>query len=432
MEYKYSINLNTRNPIMLLDQQIGLDADGTGIDASQFMRELLSLDQIGFDDITIMINSYGGYVSEGQQIFTAILNCKTKIKTQVMGVAASIAAVIFEAGAQRVVYDYSVLMFHPPLGGSEESLVVFKEAIMAMCAKTKLPKKKISEIMDNETWMNGNDPKYFGTFWDLMLETGKVSNKVEIDMVMNSARELIDQIKNDNDMDIRIKEKLDLPIDSTDDEVLAKIDELKVKNEVEIEITTTEDKPEMAEFTIKNNLKISFECFETGKPVFTTDEAGNLTPLAPGTYDFLDEERVYTYSRSFIINEIGEIEQIIDNESRTEKAMNITIDKLIDVLNIEVKNEDIEEALENITDIIVPVVEETIEEKITEENIIDEINTIQDEEVIIDSKDEEIEKPVNLAGIDLNPKLKSNGQIYNKTIDELQYENLKKLGQLRK
>jgi len=395
-EYKYSINLNIRNRIMLIDDQIGVDDLGKGIDESQFMRELLALDQMGFEDITLMINSYGGYVSAGQQIFSTILNCKTKIKTQVMGVAASIAAVIFEAGNQRIVNDYSILMFHDPSGGSEKSLDVFKEAIIAMCGKTKLPKKKISDIMSNETWINGNDSKYSGVLWDVMLETNRVINLNNIDMVMNSGKEIIDQIKNENDMDLRIKEKLDLSINSTDEDVLNKIDELKTKNEIEIEISESEEKPEMTELTIKNNLKIAFECFETGKPIFTMDEAGNLTQLAPGTYEFLDEERTYTYSKSFVINELGEVESISENDTRLEKAMNITIDKLVDVINIEVKNEDIQTEIENIVEDIIET--ETITEEIKEEK-----DTNLEEIAILNSEDNE--KDIEIENLKQNIEL---------------------------
>lgn len=104
---------------MLLNKHIGFDEeDGMGIDGSLFQQELLALDQMGKKRIQVWINSVGGAVMDGYNICNAILKSNTRVDTYCMGMAASIAGVIFQCGRKRVMADYGILMYHNPYAGT--------------------------------------------------------------------------------------------------------------------------------------------------------------------------------------------------------------------------------------------------------------------------------------------------------------------------
>jgi ATP-dependent Clp protease protease subunit len=71
------------------------------------------LRQMGVDDkITFILNSPGGLVSEGKTIINMAKSTGAFIKTELLAEAASMAAIIFCIGEQRVIYENSTLMFH--------------------------------------------------------------------------------------------------------------------------------------------------------------------------------------------------------------------------------------------------------------------------------------------------------------------------------
>lgn len=164
MELIYTVDANVEEPIMLIDKHIGMDSeDGAGIMGDQFQKELLFLDTLGKKRIQIWINSPGGVVMDGYNIYNAILRTKTKVDTYCTGIAASIAAVIFQAGRNRCMSDYGLLMYHNPYGGEDsasnnEELDKIKSSIVKMistrCGKTD---EEVSAIMDRTTWITATE-----------------------------------------------------------------------------------------------------------------------------------------------------------------------------------------------------------------------------------------------------------------------------------
>lgn len=119
MKFLYVHNVDSDEPIMLLNKHIGYDKeDGMGIDGALFQQELLALDQMGKKRIQVWINSVGGIVMDGYNICSAILKSNTRVDTYNMGMAASISGVIFQTGRKRVMTDYSILMYHNPYSGT--------------------------------------------------------------------------------------------------------------------------------------------------------------------------------------------------------------------------------------------------------------------------------------------------------------------------
>lgn len=83
------------------------------------ISELLYLDSISNDDITIYINSPGGEITSGMAIFDTMNYIKSDVSTICIGMAASMAAFILSSGkkGKRYILPNSEVMIHQPLGG---------------------------------------------------------------------------------------------------------------------------------------------------------------------------------------------------------------------------------------------------------------------------------------------------------------------------
>lgn len=153
----YTVDQNSDEPIMLINKHIGFDSiDGMGVDGAAFQSELLYLDTLGKKRIQVWVNSPGGVVLDGYNIFNAILKSKTPVDTYCCGVAASIAGVIFMAGRKRVMADYARLMIHPPMGveSDRKALDAFQGSLITMLsAKSNISETDVKYLMDRTTWL---------------------------------------------------------------------------------------------------------------------------------------------------------------------------------------------------------------------------------------------------------------------------------------
>ncbi len=72
-------------------------------------------------DIMLYINSPGGLVTAGMAIYDTINYIKAPVSTIVIGMAASMAAVLLAAGAKgkRIALPNAEIMIHQPLGGAQ-------------------------------------------------------------------------------------------------------------------------------------------------------------------------------------------------------------------------------------------------------------------------------------------------------------------------
>ena len=141
---------------MSIDRPIDKDRE-EGITSYDFARELEYLVNEGVTDLTIDINSIGGSVVEGFGIFAAIKDSPINITTRVVGIAASMAGIISQAGDKRVIMDYGLFHAHGPQvpeGKVVEATLVNKmlESLKIMISsKANLSEDKITEIMSKES-----------------------------------------------------------------------------------------------------------------------------------------------------------------------------------------------------------------------------------------------------------------------------------------
>ncbi len=230
----YVVNIESDEPIMLIDKHIGFDeTDGQGIDGAQFARELMALDAMGKKSIRIWINSPGGIVMDGYSIYNAILKTKTKVDTVCVGIAASIAAVIFQAGRKRVMNEYALLMYHNPYGGNSAELKPMRESIAQMISgRTDKPIEDILKMMDRTTWIKASEAFENG-FADEIEVSAEFNKKRVASEPMAMWREsslIINSLFNPKNTKMnKVTNKLGLVVDANEDSIIEAITQLENK-----------------------------------------------------------------------------------------------------------------------------------------------------------------------------------------------------------
>ena len=121
---------------MLEDREVELvgeiDADIVNSVVRQ-LRHLQKEDANG--EITLLINSPGGEVSSGLALYDTMRAISCPVRTVCLGMAASMAALLFASGAQRDMLPHSRIMIHDPLvaggvGGSALSVKARADDLM--------------------------------------------------------------------------------------------------------------------------------------------------------------------------------------------------------------------------------------------------------------------------------------------------------------
>lgn len=125
--------------------------------ASTVIAELLYLDSLSNDDISIYINSPGGMVTAGFAIYDTMNFIKSDVSTIGMGLCASMAAFLLSSGqkGKRYLLPNAEVMIHQPLGGAQGQATEIKIASDHILeTKTKLNKilakntgQKLTKIM---------------------------------------------------------------------------------------------------------------------------------------------------------------------------------------------------------------------------------------------------------------------------------------------
>lgn len=89
--------------------------------ANSVIAELLYLDSINHNDISLYINSPGGVITSGMAIYDTMNFIKSDVSTICLGMAASMAAFLLSSGTKgkRYILPNADVMIHQPLGGAE-------------------------------------------------------------------------------------------------------------------------------------------------------------------------------------------------------------------------------------------------------------------------------------------------------------------------
>ena len=134
---------------LLKDRIIILSGEINDNMANIIVSELLYLDSINHDDISVYINSPGGSITSGMAIYDTMNYIKSDVSTICVGMAASMAAFLLSSGekGKRYALSNSEVMIHQPLGGAQGQATEIKIAAQRIL---KL-KDKINKILSNNT-----------------------------------------------------------------------------------------------------------------------------------------------------------------------------------------------------------------------------------------------------------------------------------------
>lgn len=153
------------NTISVLDV-IGVDyISGEGVTAKRIAAALRS---IGNKDVIVNINSPGGDFFEGVAIYNLLREHPAKVTVQVLGLAASAASIIAMAGDEILIAKSAFLMIHNvlvvamgnrlDLADAIATMEPFDDALAGVYAdRSGKSKAEIAQLMDAETWFNGED-----------------------------------------------------------------------------------------------------------------------------------------------------------------------------------------------------------------------------------------------------------------------------------
>ena len=111
--HDYGLYLPTRtvyigSMLVDFDDESGTDA----FMAERAVKNLLILDHLNHENITIIMNNLGGTWEHGMAIYDAIKGCNSHVKIKVSGSASSMGSVILQAASERVMSPNSQLMIH--------------------------------------------------------------------------------------------------------------------------------------------------------------------------------------------------------------------------------------------------------------------------------------------------------------------------------
>lgn len=189
---------------LILYGSIGSDEYWDDISDKVFKQDIENLGDV--ENIILHINSPGGSVFSAVAIANTLKNHKAKVTANIDGLAASAATIITSACDTVRMPKNALFMIHNPItfayGNNQEMqktvemLDKVKNSIIeTYLSKTKADKKTLSELMDNETWMDAETAKEYG-FVDEIVNEEVGKEFVENKLIINNMAFDISKFKN--------------------------------------------------------------------------------------------------------------------------------------------------------------------------------------------------------------------------------------------
>ena len=128
------------------------------------------------EPVTLFVNSPGGEVTSGLAVYDYLRGMRSPVTTVCTGTAASMGAILFLAGQERLMFSHSKLMIHDPAYGSapagekprqmEERLRDLRRTQQVLSGiiaeRTGHPVSEIDEITQYDSWYPAGEAVAFG------------------------------------------------------------------------------------------------------------------------------------------------------------------------------------------------------------------------------------------------------------------------------
>jgi len=322
--FEYITNYKKEDKAVKMSLRRPIDANpDRGINGDTFAREMEFLASAGVEEVIIDINSKGGNIKEGFSIFQSIKDYPGKTTTRVIGIAASMAGMISQAGDERVIMDYGLFHTHGPQVPSgakaDKKLIEIMKGSLKTILKSKagITDEESEKLLNGENLFTAVEALNLG-FFDRIESSGeavKLDATNTIDELYILANNFLNNHKSD-----KMKEVitfLGLENEANEEQVLNSVKELK-NEALKIEELT-------------NSLKEQTEALEIAKK--EAEELQNkikdLKNLA--AYELINEkvksgliksESVETWQK-LAVNNLDETKELLNSLSVTVKAEEI-------------------------------------------------------------------------------------------------------------
>jgi len=143
--------------------------------AKRVIERLMYLDSLGNDEIQLIINSPGGYVTSGFAIYDTMMQVKSPVATVCSGLAASMGSILLSAGAKgrRMIQPHARVMIHQPSGGAQgqassieiqaREIIKTKEiGARILSENCNQPLEKVMNDFDRDYWMDAQESLAYG------------------------------------------------------------------------------------------------------------------------------------------------------------------------------------------------------------------------------------------------------------------------------
>lgn len=160
---------------LLKDRIIFVSGEINDALANSVIAELLYLDSLNHEDISLYINSPGGVITAGMAIYDTMNFVKSDVSTICMGMAASMAAFLLSSGAKgkRYILPNADVMIHQPLGGAEgqaTDIKIASDRILRLRSKlnnilsknTGKSLKRIEKDTERDNYLSAEDALEYG------------------------------------------------------------------------------------------------------------------------------------------------------------------------------------------------------------------------------------------------------------------------------
>lgn len=178
--------INIRGPIVSDDEKWIYDFfEMACTTPGEFLAQLHEADG---DDVCVLINSVGGYVTQAAEIYEAIRSYSGKVTGKVIGQACSCASFI-ACAMYCEISPIGEIFIHNCSGGVEGDYRAMQQAkdrllqindniILAYQEKTGLPKDQLQKMMDKNTTLSAREAVEFG-FVDKISENSNYEAKID-------------------------------------------------------------------------------------------------------------------------------------------------------------------------------------------------------------------------------------------------------------
>ena len=172
-------NKKTINESLVDSRIIFINGEINSETSNLVIAQLLYLDAISHDDITIYLNTPGGSVSDGLAIIDTMNLVKSNVNTIAIGTVASMGAVILACGNKRASLKHTKMMIHQIYFGVQGTMsdvsIVYdnaqntKKSLMDILSeKTKQPIKKLEKDCDRDYWLNAKEAVEYGLIDEIL------------------------------------------------------------------------------------------------------------------------------------------------------------------------------------------------------------------------------------------------------------------------